>query len=79
MKYCHNKKPIPCIQYTGDNRQEVLDFISLYSTILEDGDLLGGNDYILPAKAGTWFIFVDGEVIRYQHEEDFFKAYSLIE
>lgn len=72
---CTSKDIIHCIQYTGNNREEVLKFLSEGSTF-DLTFLLGGstfdeheNDYLLngttnykPAPVGTWFVLIDNHL-----------------
>ena len=85
MKYCTSKDLYPCILYTGDNYQEVLDFLRSFNTANDEYDyLLEGNMHYDPAWVGTWFVAVDNSftetfVVRYKNAEDFFDYYSIKE
>jgi len=74
MKYCKRPVVIEAMQWTGDNRQEILDFIGVEGGFWHDGIMVIYTlEGTLNASYGDWIIKgVKGEF--YPFKPDIFDA-----
>lgn len=79
MKYCYIRKPVPFIQYSGINEQEVVDFITdeIFDAWLDDGVPYYADDLDrnFEVNESNYIVISDGEIVQYSPEDfhAFFK------